>query len=135
MKNTVIITPQNRQDVLELVRNTPDYWVVEIRSKDRTVAQNRFYWATLRQISESIMPTNKKYSPDVWHCYMKELFISNTLVELPTGELIEREKTTTRLTKDEFTDYISQVLAWANEHGVRWSDEMFEHFNHAEMQK
>lgn len=125
----------NRADILDAVRATPDGWIVEVRSPDRTSAQNRFYWATLKQISAWVKPERKEYDPNVWHSYMKELFLRNEWIELPNGELLEAEKTTTKLTKTEFSDYVTSVLAWANENGVRWSDEMIMSFNDTEMRR
>jgi hypothetical protein len=135
MKRNYLLTETNRLDIMELIRQTPNNWILEIRSPDRTAAQNRFYWATLRQISEWVKPERKKYDPNVWHSYMKELFLRNELIELPNGELIEAEKTTTNLSKHDFSDYVTNVLAWANENGVIWSDEMHNAYHDAEMKK
>jgi len=46
------------------------------------------------------------------------------MTELPGGQIIESEPTTTGLTKQEFSDYVEQVLAWATEHGLTQTDEM-----------
>jgi hypothetical protein len=46
------------------------------------------------------------------------------MIELPTGELIEQEPSTTGLTKAQFSDYVEQVLAWAINHGLTQTDEM-----------
>lgn len=134
-KKTYLLNQNNRLDVIDSVRATPDNWIVEIRSIDRTAAQNRFYWAMLNQISAWVKPQHKQYDANVWHAYMKELFLRNEWIELPNGELLEAEKTTTNLTKNEFSDYVTSVLAWANENGVRWSDEMINAYNDTEMKK
>ena len=132
-KKTFLILQNNRRQIIEAIDATPERWIVEIRSPDRTQAQNKFYWATLRQISDWVKPNHKQYDPNVWHSYMKELFLANELIELPTGELLEVEKTTTKLTKTEFGNFVNAVLAWANENGVRWSDEMMMAYHDKEM--
>ena len=129
------LTPNNRGDMIEIICSAPDYHMVEIRPEDRTAAQNRFYWATIRQIAEWVKPTGKQYSADVWHEYLKTLFLHTEMIELPNGELKEVERTTTSLTKHDFSDYVTAVLAWANENGVRWSDEMHNAFHDIEMRK
>lgn len=129
------ITPNNRHEIIEALRNAPDYQIVEIRPEDRTAAQNRFYWAMLRQISDSILPDGRRYNADTWHEYCKTRWLSTMMVELPNGEIKEVERTTTNLTKHEFSDYITQVLAWCSDMGMRWSDEMTYSFNDTEFTK
>jgi hypothetical protein len=77
----------------------------------------------LRAISEQIRPS-KSHDPDVWHAYFKTLFLPTRMTELPNGQIVESEPTTTGLTKQEFSDYVEQVLAWATEHGLQMTDEM-----------
>lgn len=135
MKTIYRITPNNRLNIIEAIRTAPDYQIVEIRPEDRTAAQNRFYWATLRQISESIAPQGRTYNADVWHEYCKTRWLSTMMIELPNGEIKEVERTTTNLTKHEFSDYITQVLAWCGEMGMLWSDDMVHNFNDTEFSK
>jgi 16S rRNA G527 N7-methylase RsmG len=46
------------------------------------------------------------------------------MIELPNGQVMESEPTTTGLTKAQFSDYVEQVLAWATNHGLTQTDEM-----------
>jgi hypothetical protein len=129
------ITPNNRLDVIEAIRQAPDWLIVELRPEDRTAAQNRFYWATLNQISDCLRPTGRTYSADTWHEYLKTMFLHTMMIELPNGDLKEVERTTTNLNKQEFADYITQVLSWANDNGVYWNDSMYDAYNHTEMKR
>jgi hypothetical protein len=45
-------------------------------------------------------------------------------VELPNGQIVEQEPTTTGLTKGQFSDYVEKVFAWATNHGLVMTDEM-----------
>jgi hypothetical protein len=112
-----------RQKALEAVRGAKQGWVVSISPPNRTVAQNAFYWATLQAISEQIRP-GKAHDPDVWHSYFKVLFLPGRIVELPNGQVMESEPTTTGLTKAEFSDYVEKVFAWASERGLKMTDDM-----------
>ena len=134
-KQTYRITPNNRLDIIEAIRQAPNWQIVELRAEDRTAAQNRFYWSTLNQIADCLRPTGRKYSADTWHEYLKTMFLNTMMIELPNGDLKEVERTTTNLSKQEFSDYVANVLAWANDNGVRWSDEMTVAYNDTEMKR
>ena len=113
-----------RQRAVEAVKNARQGWVVRIEPPNRTSAQNSFYWATLATISEQIRPQNQTHDQDVWHHYFKARFLPGRMIELPNGQVMESEPTTTGLTKAQFSDYVEQVLAWAINHGLTQTDEM-----------
>jgi hypothetical protein len=98
--------------------------VVRIEPPNRTSAQNSFYWATIHAISEQIRPQGNQHDPDVWHAYFKTKLLPGRMIELPNGQVVEQEPTTTGLTKAQFSDYVEQVLAWATNHGLQMTDEM-----------
>lgn len=129
MRQIIQINPYTRELAFEALRNAPDGFVMEIRHSDRTTQQNRFYWALLRDISEQLRPQSKIYDADTWHEYFKTKYLIPKMFKLPNGKLKEVERTTTELTKVEFTDYVEQVLAFATEHGLVWSEEMVKEFN------
>lgn len=113
-----------RQRAMEAVKNARHGWVVRIEPPNRTSAQNSFYWATLHAISDQIRPQGNQHDPDVWHAYFKTRFLPGRMIELPNGQVVEQEPTTTGLTKAQFSDYVEQVLAWATERGLTMTDEM-----------
>ena len=113
-----------RQRAVEAVKNARQGWVVRIEPPNRTSAQNSFYWATLHAISEQIRPQNQTHDQDVWHAYFKTRYLPGRMIELPNGQVMESEPTTTGLTKAQFSDYVEQVLAWATNHGLQMTDEM-----------
>ncbi len=113
-----------RQRAIEAVRNARHGWVVRIEPPNRTSAQNSFYWATIHAISEQIRPQGNQHDPDVWHAYFKTKLLPGRMIELPNGQVVEQEPTTTGLTKAQFSDYVEQVLAWATNHGLQMTDEM-----------
>jgi len=114
-----------RQRAIEAVRSAKQGWVVSIQPANRTTAQNSFYWATLTAISEQIRPGDKTHDPDVWHAYFKSKLLPGRMIELPNGQVVEQEPTTTGLTKAQFSDYVEQVFAWATERGLTMTDEMY----------
>ena len=108
----------HRKTALEALRAAKVGWVVRIEPANRTNAQNAFYWALLQSISEQVMPGGKSHSRDTWHIYFKTLFLPGRMIELPTGELIEQEPSTTGLNKEQFSEYVERVTAWAMDHSV-----------------
>jgi hypothetical protein len=108
----------HRKTALEALRAAKIGWVVRIEPANRTNAQNAFYWALLQSISEQVMPGGKSHSRDTWHIYFKTLFLPGRMIELPNGELIEQEPSTTGLNKEQFSEYVERVTAWATDHSV-----------------
>ena len=108
----------HRKTALEALRAAKIGWVVRIEPANRTNAQNAFYWALLQSISEQVMPGGKSHSRDTWHIYFKTLFLPGRMIELPNGELIEQEPSTTGLNKEQFSEYVERVTAWAMDHSV-----------------
>jgi len=108
----------HRKTALEALKAAKIGWVVRIEPANRTNAQNAFYWALLQSISEQVMPGGKIHSRDTWHIYFKTLFLPGRMIELPNGELIEQEPSTTGLNKEQFAEYVERVTAWAMDHSV-----------------
>jgi hypothetical protein len=113
-----------RKRAMQAVAAAKPGWVVSIQPPNRTSAQNSFYWVTLTAISEQIRPQGKEHSPDIWHAYFKARYLPGRMLELPNGRVVEQEPTTTGLTKEQFSDYVEKVFAWATSHGLVMTDEM-----------
>ena len=92
-----------------------------VKQEKRSNQQNRRYWGrgVLAQIAEQAVVNGKMYAPEVWHEFFKKTFIG--LVELPDGSVIG--KSSTELTKGEFSDFCLQVEEYAiRELGVTFYD-------------
>ena len=74
----------------------------------RSIEQNNAYWGvwldTIEQCSD--------HPAAVWHELFKKLFIKPELVEIQ-GHVVEMEKSTTKLTKKEFSEYIDHIHRYA----------------------
>ena len=88
------------------------------RRQRRSSDANRRYWALLHEISEQIKPMKQQYSSETWHEYFKTHFLGATEIELPNGKTLTRPHSTAELDKIEFTEYMTQVEAWAADKGV-----------------
>lgn len=97
-------------------RKDGDYTVtIERQHATRSAAQNAAYWGvTIRVLSE-----HTGYTADEIHDYLKAKFLPKTL-SLPdaNGEIKDEftvGRTTTRLNKIEFGEYMERIAQWASE--------------------
>lgn len=73
----------------------------------------------MAQIAEQATVNGKQFSSEVWHEFAKRKFIG--VEELPNGEVIG--KSSAKLTTAEFSEFCSQVEAYAaSELGVTFYD-------------
>jgi hypothetical protein len=86
-------------------------WVLTVGKRKRTAPQNKRYWGrgVLAQVASQAAPNGRLYSAETWHEQFKRMFIG--VVELPSGEVIG--KSSTDLSTTEFSDFCSQVEAYA----------------------
>ncbi|NBW19195.1 MAG: hypothetical protein EBR82_65590 [Caulobacteraceae bacterium] len=119
----IILTTENdRRTALEAVQGAELGHMIQVTKPPRSAAQNRFYWALLQACSEQL--ADAKYERDIWHEWAKNRYLVGRVVELPCGSIKELEPTTTDLTVNDFSDFVEQVLAYALEKGLIWTDEM-----------
>jgi len=96
-------------------------WLLTLTTKKRTSPQNRRYWGrgVLAQIAEQARVCGQQYEPEAWHELAKRKFLGVT--ELPDGSIVG--KSSTNLTTIEFSEFCTQVEAWAaTELGVTFYD-------------
>ncbi len=85
----------------------------------RTLAQNRYLWDQVyspmaQQISEA---TGALVTKDHIHKLMADMFSPRVITRV-MGKEIVTYKSTTKYTKQEFSDYIEKCFSWGAEHGV-----------------
>ena len=119
-----LVNDNARKQAIEAVQGSKLGWVVSISKPNRSTAQNSLYWAVLQAISEQVMPDGQTYHPDTWHIYFKTLFLPGRMRELPGGQMVELEPTTTGMTTAAFSEYVEQVIAWATERGLVWTESL-----------
>lgn len=107
-----------------LVKPEDDY-ELEIRQRkhSRSLEQNKRYWAILNEIA-MLEVQGERYSPETWHEYFKVRFIGAEDVKLPNGKTVTRTLSTTDLDVAAFGDYMTQIEAWAAQHGMLLGERM-----------
>ena len=122
MLRIILTTWNDRSKAIEAIQQAELGWMVTISKPLRSAAQNRFYWALLQACSEQL--ANARFDRDVWHEWAKGRYLDGRVVELPCGSIKELEPTTTDLSTEEFSDFVEQILAYALDKGLIWTDEM-----------
>jgi hypothetical protein len=129
MTQMIIITQQSQQNALTRIANLPTDGSVEIviqpKTEARSQSQNAKQWAdVLAQISSQAWVQGKQFSPEVWHDYLKRMFLPESYdpeltrdgyikwADLPDGSL-KCVGSTTKLTKKGFSQYMTQVEVYA----------------------
>lgn len=132
MSNTLTIELHNKQQAwvaikaqlfpfLATVLQSGKRFVLTVKLRKRTNAQNRRYWGNgvLKQIADQAVVNGRLFSADIWHEQFKRQFIG--VEELPNGQVIG--KSSAGLTTEEFCIFSDQVEAYAaNELGVTFYD-------------
>ena len=112
---------------LPLSDKEPLQVVIQEYTKARNNEQNAKYWAMLKDISEQIWLNKRKYLPEVWHEYFKELYLPD-FAEIGViskdnyvkwmlsigGERILVGSTSDFTTKG-FSEYLEKIYVYANE--------------------
>ncbi len=96
-------------------------WVLTIKRKRRTPAQNRRYWGggVLQQIAQQATVGGRLFAAETWHEQFKRQFIG--VIELPNGQVVG--KSSTDLDTREFCEFCDKVEAFsATELGVTFYD-------------
>ena len=99
----------DRKQVLQMVVQAPDGHTVEIKPPNRTSDQNALYWKEL-----GILADKAGQTPALWHEYFKRQYLKPEVVEIK-DEVIMVWPSTTKLSRQEFSEYLEQVFAWVAE--------------------
>ena len=86
---------------------------IEELKPSRTHEQNSRYWALVTAISQQA-PAHmggEYHAPEVWHEYLARRFLG--MVPGPFGEGVR--KSTSKLKVGEFSDYMTEIEAWAHD--------------------
>jgi hypothetical protein len=123
----ILRTRQDRGRAVRWIETAPDGTVVEFKEKGRSNDQNAAMWSVLTQINRQRPVHNGvKMSAVLWKAIFLQA-LGAELVMLPTlegGGLFPFGHRSSKLTKDEMSNLIELMLAWAATEGLT-----IEHFD------
>jgi hypothetical protein len=112
----ILRTRQDRGRAVRWIETAPDGTVVEFKQKGRSNDQNAAMWSVLTQINRQRPVHNGvKMSAVLWKAVFMQA-LGAELVMLPTlegGGLFPFGHRSSKLTKDEMSNLIELMLAWA----------------------
>lgn len=124
MKTFVLFGEKARENAIQAVRQSPDYFRVEIKEPKRTLDQNSKMWAMLKDLSEQVELNGTHYDPADWktmcmHGLNKEMRFAPSLDGkgfIPLGY------STHKLSVNKMKDLIEFIYFYGSQHQVIWSE-------------
>lgn len=107
-------------DLVEsLMRQTQGGYELVLRplKSKRSIDQNKRYWALLRELAAVAWVDGRQFGDDVWHEQFRRWFIGSEEITLPDGTTKQQGISTTKLSVQEFGDYMARIEHWAAEQG------------------
>lgn len=97
-------------------------FIVEVRDVTRTDDQNRMLWPILKAFSEKVEIRGQRLAPDQFKCVLMHAWGQEveTLPTLDGKSWFPVGFRSSKLTKPEFSDFLSFIQAEAAQRGVEW---------------
>lgn len=128
MRFATPLNPRTRALAAERLAKAPDGWVMELRDRTRSSEQNSKLWPMLTDVSVQVEWHGVRLSPEDWKLiFMDALNQEMRLVPNVAGTgFINLGRSSSRLSRQEFSDLIEVIYAFGAERGVEWSEPMRE---------
>ena len=132
-RHIITLTKSNRWRAHQGVDRAPDGYVMELREAKRSDPQNSALWGLLNQIHRQ-RPTHNgvAMTPELWKAVFMDALGSEMrmLPKLEKDGLFPAGHSTSALTKAEFANLLTLMLAWSAREGLT-----IEHFDGQEPER
>lgn len=123
-KLVVLNTAIDRERAMEIIRHAAWGTRVQFMDAQRTLEQNSRMWACLAEIAEQVEWYGRRLEPEDW----KDVFtaaLRKALVVpgIDRGTFVALGLHTSKMSKQEFSDLLELINAFAAEHNVQFSFE------------
>jgi hypothetical protein len=121
----VIRSAPDRAKVCRWAQNVEPGTVIEFRKARRSQDQNALLWAMLTDVSKQVEWYGQKLTAEDWKdVFTASLRKSRVIPGIETGSFVVLGMRTSDMTKDEFSNLIELIHAFAAERGVvfSWDD-------------
>lgn len=121
----ILNSPADRQKVANWAMKLPNGTRVEFKEAKRTSDQNARFWAMLTDVATQLTWHGQKLSTDDWKLiFLDALKRELRMVPNITGNgFVNLGRSSSDLTKAEFSDLIEIIFAFGAEHGVQFQDD------------
>ncbi|MBA3755581.1 MAG: recombination protein NinB [Nitrosomonas sp.] len=124
-----------RNGAAQACLNAPDGYVVMIKEKTRTLAQNAKMWPMLDDISTQVEWYKNWLTEEEWKDFFSAIILKQKVVPNMEGSgFIAVGGSTSKMGKKMFSDLIELMYAFGAEHNVKWSEKskvIFEQYRNA----
>lgn len=118
----ILNSKKSREQALHWIAQAPDGMRIEFKKPKRTIEQNDLMWARLTQLSVQLIWHGRRYSPDDWKDYMMHALRKGRWMPDEDGGQVPVGLSTSDLSKEEFSDLLDLIDAFAARHGVRFDE-------------
>jgi hypothetical protein len=121
----ILNSKADRQKVANWAMKLPSGTRVEFKEAKRTSDQNARFWAMLTDVATQLTWHGQKLSTDDWKLiFLDALKRELRIVPNITGNgFVNLGRSSSDLTKAEFSDLIEIIMAFGAEHGVQFQDD------------
>ena len=107
---------------------------IQFLDKKRSVEQNSRLWEILACISEQLDWHGQKYTPEEWKDFGMHAFRGEKWMPAEEGGMIPIGRATSKLSKDEFGDFMALLEAFCARHNVElpWNNDPSGHLHPTE---
>ena len=102
--------------------------VLSLGREGRSIDQNARLWATLKDVSDQVNWYGQMLSPEDWKHVFSAALEKQKLVPGIDGGFVMCGISTSKMSKQKFSDLLEIINAFGAEQGVKWSDPSLEAF-------
>jgi hypothetical protein len=118
----ILANPSDRAKAAHWITIAEPFTRVTFQRPQRSLDQNSKMWATLTDIAEQLTWHGQKYTPDDWKDYLMHALRKARWMPDEDGGFVPIGMRTSDLSKDEMSDFLELVMAFAARHDVRLSN-------------
>lgn len=117
-----LVHEEARRRAMEAVKAARDGMVVEIKEATRTLDQNAKLWPMLTDIAKQVDWYGQKLTEDEWKDVFSASIKKQKAVPGLEGGFVVCGRSTSKMTKREFSDLLEVMYAFGADKGVQWSE-------------
>ena len=115
--------PINRDRAIAWVRRAPNGTQLQFKHSGRTLEQNACLWAKLTDVSEQVVWYGRQLSAEDWKdIFTASLRKARVVPGIEAGSFVVLGMHTSDMTRDEFSNLLALIDAFAAEHGVDYHE-------------
>lgn len=117
-----LVHDQARENALRAVQKAPEGYVVEVKEKTRSLAQNARLWALLTDVADQVIWHGRKLNQDEWkNMFTAALLGQDVIPNIDGNGFVAMGRSTSRMTVKEMTDLQTLIEAFGSNNGVEWT--------------